>query len=1247
MDKELDGTTPEDKAVANDKTQPKKSAPKKRKKDAEEGGKNSAIEINPTLDDSDLKEAANATVVLGWGRMNPITIGHEKLVNKIKEVARKERAKPQIFLTHSQDAKKNPLPYEDKVALARKAFGNLIVNSNAKTIIQVMQELQKGFGKVILVVGDDRVQEFQTLLNKYNGKDYKFESIAVVSAGERDPDADDVTGMSASKMRALASTNNFAQFKKGLPKALQGDAQSVFDLVRSGMKLAEELEAEGLLNEAVLTYAQRRKRGLIMRKYKNRIKLARERQLRKAATMDKLKQRARKRAINIIRAKIAGKKGTNYAELSPGEKMLIDKRVAKRKAAIDRIAKRLVPVVRKADLERLASRGQQKESVDVAFEMFLESDEMKKSRYHQMFNKEGKMKFDGRFRMFREKQKEIEEAQTELQRVRDDHKSERESMKRRHKDEVFDAKRRDLARQQTEEFADDKELLDFIEAVSTELFTSIELDEMKIEDALAMKAEKANAPVEMIMQVYEEALAEGSTEYAFDCVNVYIAEGKKKGLWDNIHAKRKRIKAGSGERMRKPGSEGAPTAQDFKNASESIAHALDPKKTLKHAMKDAIAAKDRDMDGDVDALDKKKIATPDEVTGAEKVNITKQLLKKYAKEKIHTKKGVAYEEVQLEEGINDPGIFKAVFLAGGPGSGKSFIVGKTALTSFGLKLINSDDAFEAQLKKVGLKPTPEDIFSDKGQEVRGRAKALTSLKQKLALNGRLGLVIDGTGKDFDKIKKQAEELRRIGYDVAMIFVNTDLDTAQARNAARARTLPADEVEKMWKDVQKNIGKFQNFFGRNMFVLDNSEGAQWEGAVQSAYKRIQQWTKEEPKAPAAKKWIAAAKAERGIKEEVTLDEARSSTLADLDVEKGDNIKFYASKANPRQEATVVGFKNGKVEVKPKGGNRTVVLDWTHEAVFAESVEIDEAKMTPTDMRKARQIIQADGKLVGPAWQQEYKRAALELEKKYGKDWRKMAESVEEEVELDEAFENFSSGSEQTNEQSWAVKGINKVVFARQYAKAAQTLKDLIIRKTKEAKEKGMRSIKHSPEYYASEIIRTTGSYGKLDARVLAKMATEELIKEGYGENDFGTKSLTDKYKEMTPGESKKKSFKEMNEEVTQKQIKDLEVFADRLLNKFDIDIEFTRHFADRMNDARNKPEIKISELQQFFKKIAAEKGKNIKQNADAEVVLKDMQKDLNLPVVINYKKDRDEFEVVNKTIMRKKGFATSNKTIEYK
>ena len=186
------------------------------------------------------------------------------------------------------------------------------------------------------------------------------------------------------------------------------------------------------------------------------------------------------------------------------------------------------------------------------------------------------------------------------------------------------------------------------------------------------------------------------------------------------------------------------------------------------------------------------------------------------------------------------------FLAGGPGSGKSFIVGKTALTTLGLKLINSDDAFEVQLKKIGLDTTPEDIFSPAGQAVRGKAKALTKLRQKLALNGRLGLVIDGTGKDFDKIKKQSDELKRIGYETGMIFVNTDLETALQRNRARKRTLPDEDVAKMWKAVQNNIGKFQAYYGDKFIVVDNSDGADYNSNVMNAYRKMSKWIKTPPK-----------------------------------------------------------------------------------------------------------------------------------------------------------------------------------------------------------------------------------------------------------------------------------------------------------------------------------------------------------------------------------------------------------------
>lgn len=121
---------------------------------------------------------------------------------------------------------------------------------------------------------------------------------------------------------------------------------------------------------------------------------------------------------------------------------------------------------------------------------------------------------------------------------------------------------------------------------------------------------------------------------------------------------------------------------------------------------------------------------------------------------------------------------------------------------------------------------------------------------------------------------------------------------------------------------------------------------------------------------------------------------------------------------------------------------------------------------------------------------------------------------------------------------------------------------------------------------------------------------------------------------------------LEEQVSRQQIKDLERFADRLLDKFDVDVEFTKHFADRMNDSRNNPEISVTELQKLFKKIAVAKAVRIKQNPNSEVVLKDIQSDLNLPIVIKFNKRQDEFEVVNKTIMRKKNFQTRNKVLRY-
>ena len=216
----------------------------------------------------------------------------------------------------------------------------------------------------------------------------------------------------------------------------------------------------------------------------------------------------------------------------------------------------------------------------------------------------------------------------------------------------------------------------------------------------------------------------------------------------------------------------------------------------------------------------------------------------------------------INEGVDDPAIFKAVFLAGGPGSGKSFIVGKTGLPSLGLKVINSDDAYEIAMKKAGLEMSPQNIFSVQGQDIRGRAKALTGKKQALYLTGRLGVVIDGTGKDFGKIKNQVQSMKDLGYDVAMIFVNTDLETAIERDKARNRSLGEVEVTKYWKAVQKNIGAFQTMFGKqNMLIVDNSSGKDFQKETLRAYRDITKFLKKEPDNAKAKAWIKQERAKK--------------------------------------------------------------------------------------------------------------------------------------------------------------------------------------------------------------------------------------------------------------------------------------------------------------------------------------------------------------------------------------------------
>lgn len=200
----------------------------------------------------------------------------------------------------------------------------------------------------------------------------------------------------------------------------------------------------------------------------------------------------------------------------------------------------------------------------------------------------------------------------------------------------------------------------------------------------------------------------------------------------------------------------------------------------------------------------------------------------------------------IDEGINDPSIYKVIFVAGGPGSGKSRVVKNSAFTALGFKIVNNDVAFERYMNAVGLATTPDNIYSQKGQEIRLRAKELTNKQMQIYLQGYLGLVIDGTGKDFAKIQSQAEKLKNMGYDTVMVFVNTDIETALMRNRARRRQIPDDELKKMWGAVQRNLGKFQNYFGNQMFIVDNNSGDDIEMETTRLFKKIKSWASSPPR-----------------------------------------------------------------------------------------------------------------------------------------------------------------------------------------------------------------------------------------------------------------------------------------------------------------------------------------------------------------------------------------------------------------
>jgi len=233
-------------------------------------------------------------------------------------------------------------------------------------------------------------------------------------------------------------------------------------------------------------------------------------------------------------------------------------------------------------------------------------------------------------------------------------------------------------------------------------------------------------------------------------------------------------------------------------------------------------------------------------------------------------------EQVMTEGVDDPGILKCIFMAGGPGSGKSFtameIFGidkrlKTSFSHTGLKTVNSDSAFEKGLKDNGIdgkklaqieKEDPElwDKIANNDDSIRNNAKRITALQRKFYEVGRLGMIIDGTGHVYSKIKNNKKHAEDLGYDTYMVFVNTSLEVAKERNQNRDRVLSDKLLTKSWNDVQNNLGKFQNLFGSNFRIVDNTV---YKPIGRQVQKAVNTFVKNRVYNPIGKKWISTARA----------------------------------------------------------------------------------------------------------------------------------------------------------------------------------------------------------------------------------------------------------------------------------------------------------------------------------------------------------------------------------------------------
>jgi nicotinamide mononucleotide adenylyltransferase len=616
-----------------------------------------------------ITEKEEKHAVMAFGRMNPITNGHQKLVDTVKNLANKFNAYHNIVLSHSQDSKKNPLSAQQKIKHAKRAFPGVNFSASDHTapnfLSQAAKLFQSGITHLHMVGGSDRVKEFMTTLKKYNGTHvgalFNFKKVHVHSAGERDPDAEGTTGISASKMRDHAINGNFAEFRKGAPTTMSdAHVKQMYNDVRKGMSVKEE--SDFILPKDINKSLFMKEEPQMYNEWKN-------------------------------------EEPVKYAKYLTKHFGIPDELTGKRAIWYDKDGFKRIEVLDEYILH--ASPLPHYDFVYCYIDLKVP---------HNLANK----------------------------------------------------------------LAESSE--------------SITIDFLKNEVGARCASLSANAV---------------TLDYVLDVVEGRITPSKKE-YEDRIKSMKNMFASG----------------------------------------------KKFELDW-----------WPDESGDADPKN-------PYYKESVNeTCIDLEFEEL-LTEGVHDKGIFKAVFLAGGPGSGKDYVLSNT-LDGHGLVEINSDKALEFLMDKRGLDKTMPAAEKASRDQVRGRAKDITELKQRLALKGRNGLIVNGTGDDVEKISRIKKKLEEIGYETSMLMVNTSDEVSAARNIERGqrggRTVPETVRKQKWDAAQNGRTEYAKMFGANYMEFDNSEDLRNADPdtvkskkieMMELFKNVQDFIVKPPKNPAAEEWVAA-------------------------------------------------------------------------------------------------------------------------------------------------------------------------------------------------------------------------------------------------------------------------------------------------------------------------------------------------------------------------------------------------------